>query len=133
VSQAAILCVDDEPLILESLKEQLRRGFGSQFVYELAEDAREASEVIEFARAKAIKVIIILCDWLMPGVKGDEFLVRVHRKYPDIVKIMLTGQADESAVERARQEASLFRCLRKFWSETELMEAIQAALEKRLC
>ncbi len=133
MSQAAIVCVDDEPMILECLKEQLRRGFGSQFIYETAENAGEACEVIESAAANAIKVIIILSDWLMPGLKGDEFLIRVHRKYPEIVKIMLTGQADERAVERARQEANLFRCLRKPWTETELMEAMQAALEKQPC
>ena len=37
----------------------------------------------------------------MPGIKGDEFLINTHKKFPKIVKIMLTGQADEEAVNRA--------------------------------
>ena len=39
----------------------------------------------------------------MPGIKGDEFLIRVHQKYPKIVKVMLTGQADEVAIERVKK------------------------------
>jgi len=64
----------------------------------------------------------------MPGIKGDEFLVRVHQKFPKTVKIMLTGQADEEAVKRAFEEANLHRCLQKPWSESELIETIKTAL-----
>jgi CheY-like chemotaxis protein len=68
-------------------------------------------------------------DWLMPGVKGDEFLIEVYKRYPDILTVMLTGQADESAIARARREAHLHACLRKPWTEEELASAISMALE----
>jgi CheY-like chemotaxis protein len=128
MSNTAILCVDDETVILESLKEQLKRRFGSQYLYEAAESAEEAWEIIEELHDENVKVVIIVSDWLMPEMKGDEFLIKVHQKYPDIVTVMLTGQADEAAVERAKKEANLYYCLRKPWSEDELAQIITSSV-----
>jgi CheY-like chemotaxis protein len=128
MSNTAILCVDDETVILESLKEQLKRRFGSQYLYEAAESAEEAWEIIEELHDENVKVVIIVSDWLMPEMKGDEFLIKVHQKYPDIVTVMLTGQADEAAVERAKKEANLCYCLRKPWSEDELAQIITSSV-----
>jgi len=73
-------------------------------------------------------VIVIVSDWLMPGIKGDEFLIRVHQKFPHIIKVMLTGQADEEAVKRAKVEANLHECIDKPWEISELITAIQSGL-----
>ena len=126
----AILCVDDEDSILDSLKEQLKRSFGQQFVYETANSAEEALEVIDELVGDAIDVLIILSDWLMPGIRGDELLVRVHQRYPHIVTIMLTGQANQTALDRAYNEANLHKCLRKPWREEDLVNAILDGLSQ---
>ena len=128
MSEAGILCVDDEVTILESLKEQLMRCFGDRYLVEVAESASEAMEVMEELHDEGIKVLIIVSDWLMPGIKGDEFLIQVHEKFPEIVTVMLTGQADEAAVQRARQQAELYACLHKPWKESELEQVIASAL-----
>ena len=94
----------------------------------MAESPADALELIDELNDDKISLILIVSDWLMPGMKGDEFLVRVHQKFPNIVKIMLTGQADEAAVNRAFDEANLHRCLQKDWSESELIETIKTAL-----
>ena len=47
MSELAILCVDDEVVILESLKEQLKRCFGDRYVYEVAENPQEAWDKIQ--------------------------------------------------------------------------------------
>lgn len=125
---SAILCVDDEMLVLDSLKEQLRRRFGSRYLYETASDANEAWEAIAELCGDGIEILIIVSDWLMPGMKGDEFLAQVHRKYPQIVTVLLTGQADAAAVERARRDANLYACLAKPWCEAELARVIESAL-----
>ncbi len=125
----AIRCVDDEKTVLTSLRKQLIKRFGSRYHYEIAENAEEAWEVIEDLYEDGIEILVIVADWLMPGVKGDEFLIQVNRRFPRIVKVMLTGQADEEAVERARKYAGLHRCLYKPWSEEDLVEAIKAGLE----
>ncbi|HBB31592.1 MAG TPA: hypothetical protein DDZ80_27080 [Cyanobacteria bacterium UBA8803] len=124
----AILCVDDEKVILESLKEQLKRRFGNQYLYEVAESAEEAWEIIEELYEEDIKIMLIVSDWLMPDMKGDEFLIQVHHKYPEIITVMLTGQADEAAINRAKENANLYCCLRKPWSEDELAKIINCSV-----
>jgi CheY-like chemotaxis protein len=129
MSNSAILCVDDEVVILESLKEQLKRRFGDRYLYEVAESAQEAWEVIEELSAAGIKILVIVSDWLMPGMKGDEFLIQVHQRFPEIITVILTGQADNAAIERAKKEANLYACLHKPWTEEELTQIIISALE----
>jgi DNA-binding NtrC family response regulator len=129
MSNSAILCVDDEMMILESLREQLQRHFGDRYLYEVAEGVEEAWQVIEELYAEGIRLLVIVSDWLMPGVKGDEFLIAVHKRHPEIVTVMLTGQADEAAIERVRVEANLYACLRKPWAKEELVQIIETALQ----
>ncbi len=129
MSESAILCVDDEVVILESLKEQLKRKFGDRFIYEVAESADEAWEVIEELQQDKIQVIAIVSDWLMPGIKGDEFLIQIHQRFPQLITVMLTGQADEEAIERAKKQANLHACLHKPWTEQELTQIITSALD----
>ena len=128
MTESAIICVDDEIVILDSLKKQLKRKFGNQFIYEVAESAEEAWELIEELNTDGIEVIVIVSDWLMPGTKGDEFLIQVHQKFPQLVKVMLTGQANREAIENARKNANLHACLHKPWTEKELSQIIISAL-----
>jgi len=128
MSKPIILCVDDEKVVLKSLKTQLKSAFGNTYIYEIAETPADALELLDEFNDDEVSIILIISDWLMPGMKGDEFLVRVHQKFPKTVKIMLTGQADEEAVKRAFEEANLHRCLQKPWSESELIETIKTAL-----
>lgn len=127
-ARQAILCVDDEKTVLQCLKTQLKRHFGQRYRYETAESAEEAWEVIEELAAARVDILIIVADWLMPGIKGDEFLIRVHQRFPGIVTVLLTGQAAPEAIERARREAGLHRCLFKPWEERELIETIASGL-----
>lgn len=126
----SILCVDDEVIILNSLLRQLQAAFGDRYVYEISENAEEALEIVEELQAENTDVIVIVSDWLMPGMKGDEFLTEIHKKFPKVVKILLTGQADEAAVERAKTQANLHRYLQKPWSEQELIACIQEGLSQ---
>lgn len=130
MSKKVILCVDDELIILNSLKTQIKEKFGKTFHLETAENATDAMSLIDELFSEKCKILIIVSDWLMPGIKGDEFLINVHKKYPEIVTIMLTGQACEEAVAKARAEANLHRCIFKPWTETELYESISTGLEK---
>lgn len=124
----AILFVDDEPMILHSLKVQVKKHLGDCYRYEFAQNAEEAWEVIEELHADGAKILLMVSDWLMPGVKGDELLIQVHTRFPDIITVLLTGHANEQAVERARQEANLYHCLRKPWDECELIQTLTAGL-----
>ncbi len=129
-NKKVILCVDDEQIILTSLRDQLLNNFGNQYTYEFAESADEALEVIEDFEDSGLEILIIVSDWLMPGMKGDEFLIQVHERFPKIVKVMLTGQADMEAIDRANREADLHAYLRKPWQETDLITTLKSGLER---
>lgn len=124
----AILCVDDDVLVLDSLRAQLRDHFAHRFAYEAAESAEEAWEVIDELVDEGVDILLIVSDWLMPGTRGDEFLIAVHERHPRIVKVMVTGQASPEAIERARRDASLHACIAKPWSRDELLSTIERAL-----
>ena len=126
----AIICVDDEKVILVSLKSQLKKMFGSVYRYEFAEDASEAFDIIEELDSDHIKIVIIVSDWLMPGMKGDEFLIKIHEKYPSVVTILLSGQADEKAIQHTIEKAQLHCFLYKPWNEEELFEKLSSGLKK---
>ena len=130
MSKPVFLCVDDERMVLDSLRTQLAAAFGDAYIYEGAEDAEEALDVISELYDEKNTLILIICDWLMPGIKGDELLIRIHQNYPQVIKIMLTGQADQVAIERAKKQANLHSCLSKPWLESDLLETIKSGLSK---
>jgi len=124
----AILCVDDEAIILLSMKQELKRRFGGRFVIETALDASEASAVIDDLESRSVITALVISDWFMPGVRGDQFLVELHVRRPEVKSILITGHADELAVERAQREASLGAVLRKPWRSDELYAAVESCL-----
>jgi CheY-like chemotaxis protein len=130
MSRKAIICIDDEAIILNSLVEQLEKHFGSNYIYEQAESAEEAMEVLEDLEDEDIEVEIIVCDWLMPGMKGDEFLLHTDLRYPKVVKILLTGQANEALVYNLKQETDQFGIVHKPWGKDELVNAIKQRMRK---
>ncbi len=126
--KGVILCVDDEHMVLKSLESQLVHEFGAQYHIELAEGGAEALELLEELSADAYETLVIISDWLMPEMKGDEFLVKAHGKFPNVLKLMLSGQADDVAIERSRTEANLYRLIDKPWDAAELINAIKSGL-----
>jgi DNA-binding NtrC family response regulator len=131
MSKPVILCVDDEAVVLNSLEIQIKNAFYDSYLCEVAESADEAMEVIEELQEDNTDIIVIVSDWLMPGIKGDEFLIKIHQKFPKVIKIMLTGHADREAIERAQTQADLYCCLHKPWDGRELIETIKAGLAKQ--
>ena len=113
----------------KALGNSLSDRFDKRYIYEAANSAEEAMEVIDELLGNSVEVLIIVSDWLMPGIWGDELLVQVHQRYPQVVTVMLTGQADNAAIDRAREEANLYCCLQKPWTEEDLVNTIVAGLE----
>lgn len=132
MEKGVLLCVDDEIIVLTALKDQLRRAFGSDFHIDVAESAEEALELLDELALDGHELLVIVSDWLMPGMKGDEFLIRAHERFPSVVKIMLSGQAESAAVDRARREAGLHDFLAKPWNAEALVESINQGLRERV-
>jgi response regulator RpfG family c-di-GMP phosphodiesterase len=128
MKKPVIICIDDDDLVLLSLEFQLKDHFEDKYTIELAEDAKEGFEIIEELNSSKVEILVIISDWLMPGMRGDEFLCRVHEKFPHIVKLMLTGQADQKAIQNAVKNANLIHCFSKPWNRNELFEVIEKGI-----
>ena len=121
----AIICVDDESLVLVSLKTALKNEFGTQFIYESALNAYDAMDIIDDLYKEGVRIILIISDWLMPGIKGDEFLIQVYEKYPDIKSILLTGMANEKSIESLHEKVNLVKIVYKPWTKESLIDLIR--------
>ncbi|MBI9018304.1 MAG: response regulator [Phycisphaerae bacterium] len=126
--KTAILCVDDENVVLQSLKMQLNRFFGNKYLLEFAHKGQDALDLLDELVDEGVIVLVIISDWLMPGMKGDEFLSIVNQSFPDAAKVMLTGHASEQAIKNAREKAKLFAYIKKPWNANELLSIIEKAL-----
>ncbi len=126
-----ILCVDDEKAILDVLVRQLTQAVGNLCDIETAESVDEAWEIIE-DYTESYKLSLVITDWLMPVVKGDKFLVDLHKKHPETYKIMLSGQADLKAIENAKTNANLYAFVSKPWDKNHLLDLVRAAVGEAL-
>jgi CheY-like chemotaxis protein len=127
-NKGIILCVDDEHIILQALKSQLYKEFSDNYIIEVAESAEEGLEILEEMADDGFVPLVIVSDWLMPGMKGDEFLITAHNLYPCVMKVMLSGQADEAAIERTREQADLQEFIHKPWDSEALLNSIKQCI-----
>ena len=128
MNRGVMICVDDESMILTSLAEQLRQLSRDGLSVELAQDGEEALDLLEELMEEGEEVPLFISDQLMPGMKGDEVLKRVSALSPHTRTILLTGQADLEAVQRAVNEANLYRYLSKPWERSDLLLTVRGAL-----
>ncbi|MCB1917451.1 MAG: EAL domain-containing protein [Rhodocyclaceae bacterium] len=129
-SVPTIVCVDDDTLILRSLREQLLRGLDTACDIELASSAEEALALIDELDAEGADVPLIISDQVMPGQHGADLLAEIHRRRPSTLKILLTGQADVAAIGTAVNEANLYRLIGKPWQEQDLVLTVREALRR---
>ena len=125
-----IICVDDQPEIVDVLMMQLENAFGQFCEIEVAESADEALKVFLDLRERGEEIELIITDEIMPGLQGSRFLEMVHRYDPDIMTMMLTGQAGLSDVVYAINNAGLAKCLKKPWEYDELKQTVSELVEK---
>jgi len=120
--QPVILIVDDEQHVLSAL---YRLFNGDLVTVHAAECPHKALSLL-----KKYPVDLVLSDEKMPGMSGVEFLKKVKEHYPDIVRIMLTGNAQLDTAMKAVNEGEVYRFLTKPWSPEELRALILKALKQ---
>jgi len=121
----AILSVDDERIILESLKFQLTKNFQNEFILEFAESGIEAIEIVDELINDKIELLLIISDYLIPQMDGEELIKIIKNKYPDINVVMLTGQANSTVINELLKSKLLNEVILKPWSEEELINIIK--------
>jgi signal transduction histidine kinase len=127
MSKDYILCVDDEQAVLNQLSAQLTRRFGATHVVECAESAEEALALIPELSVQG-DVQLLICDQVMPGMKGDRFLAIVNRQWPEVMKVLLTGQAGLASAIYAINNAGLHRYVEKPWEAEDLNLTVEGLL-----
>lgn len=116
-----VMCVDDEPLLLEGLSPFLRRHFEVVLCGSPEEALRKLADA---------PVSVIVSDMHMPGMSGIELLGRVREQWPDTVRVLLTGNADLQSAIAAVNQGQLFRFLTKPCPAPQVVATMQAAVEQ---
>ncbi len=129
MNRIVILCVEDEAEVHDAILRDLA-PFKSLMRVEVAESAEDAKAVLQECAADKDPLGLILCDHLMPGESGVDFLIELqHDKgYADARKVLITGQAGLEETVRAVNEAKLHHYIAKPWTA----EALQSTVRDQL-
>lgn len=119
-SRERILCVDDEPNVLDALQLQLERRYDVHTATGGEQGLACLRESGPFA--------VVISDMRMPHMKGSEFLARVRELAPGTVRMLLTGQTDLDSAVQAVNDGQLFRFLTKPCPPQSLLAAVEAAM-----
>ena len=122
-SAATLLFVDDEASILSSLK-RLFRPHGYRIF--TAEGGAQALEIMERET-----VDLVISDMRMPEMNGAQFLQKVNERWPDCIRILLTGYAELEATVDAINKGHIYRYISKPWEDNDIVLSIQHALRQK--
>jgi PAS domain S-box-containing protein len=132
MKKPVIVCIDDEPDVLNSLKIELKKAIGDRCIIETAEGGADALELLADLQADEYEIALVLSDYIMPDIKGDELLRKIHESSPETLTIMLTGQADLEALSHAIKYAKLYRYIPKPWQNEDLKLTVVEAVHSYL-
>lgn len=124
-----ILCVDDETIILDAIQDQLLHVFGDKYLIETSESGSDALEFFNELKDDGFEIPVVIADYIMPGLKGDDLLAEIHKISPDTLNILLTGQANIEGVTNAVNRADLYRYIGKPWEQEDLALTIREAIK----
>lgn len=119
---AVVLCVDDEPSILSSLR-RLLRPQGYKVL--LAEGGLAGLALLEHE-----SVDLVISDMRMPEMDGAQFLEQVRLRWPDVVRFLLTGYADVSSTIAAINRGEIHRYISKPWDDQQILMVVDDGLRR---
>lgn len=123
VTKPTILIVDDE----ENNLQLLVRTFRSSYTILTAQNGQEACEIVE---KQGDNISLIITDQIMPVMTGVQFLKKITPKYPNIVKILLTGYSDSNDIIEAINHCNIYQYVLKPFTPSDLKFIVNQALAK---
>lgn len=121
-ARARVVCVDDEPEVLNGLTLHLRRKYN-------VDVAGSGPAGLEKLASLDSPAAVVISDMRMPAMNGAEFLAKVRERFPDSTRILLTGQADVPSAAAAINEGQVFRFLTKPCPPPVLLSAVEAGVQ----
>ncbi|WP_460509039.1 sigma-54-dependent transcriptional regulator [Hydrogenophaga soli] len=116
----AVLVVDDEVRSQDAIRRTLDEDF-EVFCASSADEARD--------RMERLGVTVILCDQRMPGTSGVQFLKEVRQRWPETVRIVISGYTDSEDIIAGINDAGIYQYILKPWSPEHLLESVRNAVE----
>jgi len=121
-----ILIVDDEFIILESLKIQLSRILASNFELQMASSGEEALSLIDELHQEGEDLALVISDFNIDSYKGTDILRHAITQYPSVKKIILTGQADTKSINDFDLQHGIDAILDKPWDLSSIQTVINS-------
>lgn len=126
----AVVCVDDDPYILQMLGFQLSKIVDQKYtLLEYFTDPSVALENIDILVQERIDIIFIIVDYQMPKMTGAQLIRTIKSKYPDLKCVMLSGHANPVNVDDLLRDNMLEVFISKPWDEEVLFNAIRPILQ----
>jgi CheY-like chemotaxis protein len=128
--RCAILCIDDDPIILQMLQFQLKKHLSVEHIMmEFYTDPKDALSIIHDNLGGTIELILIIVDFQMNKMNGAELILNIASGPAELKCIMLSGQANDTVVNQLKSKNLLDAFILKPWRENELMDAILPILK----
>jgi response regulator RpfG family c-di-GMP phosphodiesterase len=124
-----ILCIDDEQTVLTSLTAQLSSYFKDKYLIETAASGKEALEKADTLKTQNQDVPVLIVDYFMPDIKGEELLAGLHEKFPLAVKIVLKDPTSVELIARIVNKGKFYRYITKPWEEEDLILTVNEAIK----
>lgn len=127
--RSTIVCVDDEKSLLNTLSEQLEVWLGGRYSIEKALSGDEALKIIHNCINNNRPISVVISDYIMPNMKGDELLEKINKIDSSIKKIMITNFSSTDGIIRAINRANIYRYISKPWDPKDLMLTLLEAIK----
>ncbi len=121
MNTGSVLFVDDDEQIIQALKRAVKK---EPYISYFTCDVHEA-----FVALLNNDISVIVSDLNMPGINGLELLKQVEKKYPDIIRIVLSGSSNSERIISAINQGSIYRYILKPWNDDELKITIRHAVD----
>ena len=123
-----ILCVDDNLEVLKSLRLQLRQHLNREFRIVLAEGSEDALKTLESLELSRNDTLLIVSDWLMPNINGEDLIKIIEQRWGQILTIVLSGHITPEAKQRLVSLQQVLSVMSKPWDGKILTNLITNSL-----
>mgnify|MGYP000545234449 FL=1 len=128
----AVVCVDDDPYILQMLGFQLSKIMDQKCtLIEYFTDPKDALENIDQMVSESIDIIFVIVDYQMPKMTGADLIRAIKSKHANLRCVMLSGQANTTSVNSLKDDNLLEQFLAKPWDESELFDTLIPLIKSR--